>query len=725
MGIKKLKTMVPKVRVKEFGGMFPGHTFRLDAANMMYHAALKHAREFQTGNYVPAARYCQLLLQFYLARGMLLFVVFDGQEDPDKVHETQRRRLKRAGCQARVDASKANSDTPSDSDVAGCLSNQPMFTALLAKVCSFYRIPFSVSPYQADPALNGLQTDEPFVVVSSDTDNLAYGVIKWVSLEHFNTGTGWLVDTDSFDETDFEGYPIARHFMAHGSIVFRLVGAVLGCDATEKASGITGIGQERLIEALNEHGCDKKLTAMSFAEVLVKLKLTSESTLDLAAEIERVNTVFTTSPHAVRYGPDGEHVALDGRVLAHGTETTRAHMSGLLNPRTLEPFSTAEQALLDSYDPSQVTHSSKVDPSSVAGGTLPDIPERCGVDALRSFLTARGATSSGHLRAELVVFVQAYLNMEEEIPPVLFDRSANSGFELKSIPSKHGTLPTAILTALLKDPQIAESKEPFALRPFFELIMAQYAASTMMDSKDSIILNSPELEPWLIQRLYCHLGGGDEKKAMKESFSKFVDQDGVIYHAMGILDGSIIIVSKQRASLVKDESTRKTTGEGEKPLAKEYMSFVELFTRPTTVSDDGHELGIVTGIGRTWCPCCAGRACCVHLGMAIWSHLHHWAPDRPTDKPVTSSFCSWISGSKKRVAEVSGGISSLAFVKVEMDKPDKAFRSCRESNPGGAKYDTLSAEDRALFDAQMKPERMRALCAAIQRRSTTTVPTPP
>ena len=105
--------------------------------------------------------------------------------------------------------------------------------------------------------------------------------------------------------------------------------------------------------------------------------------------------------------------------------------------------------------------------------------------------------------------------------------------------------------------------------------------------------------------MYSSLGSDDTKKSVRESFSKSCELDGIIYHANATKGGHLYIVSKQRASLRKDESTRKETAAGEKPFSEEYLVFIELSIGRTEMSTHGHTLGIVTGIGRHWCPCTA------------------------------------------------------------------------------------------------------------------------
>jgi 5'-3' exonuclease len=447
MGIRGLKKLVPSTKLKDFGTGFGGHTFRIDAANLVMNCALAHSVNFVQGDFVPSLRRFQRRVQFFKSRGMKLLMIFDGKHDPEKAFEYARREKKRQAARTNAASIEAAEGHISHQGTSALVTIPAVFIGLCCKVCSVVGVPFVVAPFQADAMLGGLDREGPSVTVSADTDTLALGVTRWISPCDWDTGVANFVDWAEFVHTDTKIFPLIFHVNAHGVSIFRLCAAVLGCDVTENESGIKGIGTAGLLAALDLHGSEQTLT-----------------------------------------------------------------------------------------------------PNSIA-------------------------------------------------------------------------------------------------------------------------------------------------------------------------DEAIIIVSKQRASLKKDESTRKDTAEGEKPLPGEYTSYLELHTKPTTLDDDGHTLGVVRGVGRSWCPCCAGRASCVHLGMALWAQIHQWGPDRPTDKPSTSALCAWIDGPKKRSADVSAGLGGQAFGHIDMTRPEKSYRACHEVKPNGARFEVLSPADRELFDQQMNPERMRALCEAIKRRT--------
>jgi hypothetical protein len=92
-----------------------------------------------------------------------------------------RRQKRRDEARARIAAAKASGDTVAFSDAAALVTNTGLHTALCFKVCVFLSVPYVVAPFQADPMLAGLPSDGSCVTVSADTDNLAFGVARWVS----------------------------------------------------------------------------------------------------------------------------------------------------------------------------------------------------------------------------------------------------------------------------------------------------------------------------------------------------------------------------------------------------------------------------------------------------------------------------------------------------------------------------------------------------------------
>ena len=127
-----------------------------------------------------------------------------------------------------------------------------------------------------------------------------------------------------------------------------------------------------------------------------------------------------------------------------------------------------------------------------------------------------------------------------------------------------------------------------------------------------------------------------------------MEMDAILYHSNARSeDGkSLYIISKQRASQTRDEKTRNKTGYGEKPKLAEYLVLMQVMIEETTVESHGHTLGIAVRVMRSYCAlCCAGLGMCNHKSACLWMQHLHWGEGRPTPKPVTSDYCTWIPGS--------------------------------------------------------------------------------
>ena len=94
----------------------------------------------------------------------------------------------------------------------------------------------------------------------------------------------------------------------------------------------------------------------------------------------------------------------------------------------------------------------------------------------------------------------------------------------------------------------------------------------------------------------------------------------------------MFIISKQRASQVRDEKTRNKTAPGEKPKLAEYLVMIQLLVQPTTIESHGHTLGIMTHVMRSYCATCkAGCGMFYHRALLHWMKHLHWGEYRPTD----------------------------------------------------------------------------------------------
>jgi len=153
-----------------------------------------------------------------------------------------------------------------------------------------------------------------------------------------------------------------------------------------------------------------------------------------------------------------------------------------------------------------------------------------------------------------------------------------------------------------------------------------------------------------IQQSFIHVGESKTQKSIVSGLHRVIEMDKVIYHGFAWADDnrSIYIMSKQRASQKHDEKTRNKTDAGERPNFSEYLVMAQLSVIATTEQSNGHTLGLCGHVMRSYCAMCkAGVGMCYHRGSLLWMQLNHWGEGRPTPKPATVDFCSWVPGSKR------------------------------------------------------------------------------
>ena len=127
-----------------------------------------------------------------------------------------------------------------------------MYIACAAKVAKGLRVDFIMAPHEADGQLAAPSND---LVVSSDGDMLALGVTRFVKVDNWFTGRGTLIDVDLWKDRDdqfFETFPLAQAVLKFGPRVFVLWGAACGCDFSESASGLPGVGDKAMLTLLRD-----------------------------------------------------------------------------------------------------------------------------------------------------------------------------------------------------------------------------------------------------------------------------------------------------------------------------------------------------------------------------------------------------------------------------------------------------------------------------------------
>ena len=162
----------------------------------------------------------------------------------------------------------------------------------------------------------------------------------------------------------------------------------------------------------------------------------------------------------------------------------------------------------------------------------------------------------------------------------------------------------------------------------------------------------------------------------------------------------LYILSKAQASYSKDSKTRNKTKPGEKPLPKEYLTFVRCIVDQTTMSSHGHTLGIVVAVETAYCALCkaGGTGRCIHVSQTLHVQRLHWGPGRKVLKPSTIDLCSWKRRGTGRNSSVMSDASKLMCQNLPRSDAEGAYRleqdEKRNATEGlSAKYDQWDGDE--------------------------------
>jgi len=188
-----------------------------------------------------------------------------------------------------------------------------------------------------------------------------------------------------------------------------------------------------------------------------------------------------------------------------------------------------------------------------------------------------------------------------------------------------------------------------SLQQFFVDLQHYQRQDKFINDFDTIALKAPEMSEEFIQQSFVHVGDSTGQKNIWCGLWRVLEMNEVIYHANAWAEDnkSVFIISKQRASQKHDEKTRNKTKAGEGPQFAEYGVMMQVSVKPTTAASHGHTLGVLNHVMRSYCAVCkAGCGMCYHRAGLLYMQYLHWGEGRPTPKPATADFCSWIPGSK-------------------------------------------------------------------------------
>lgn len=608
----------------------------IDTGTLLFICALRHKVPYLAGDYLPAA--CEFLRQtivFDVVHEWDCTYIFDGVPPPEKAPEHERRQL-------REDSITINST----------------YIAMCAKICRQRCINYTVAPKEADMQVG--RRDKSAIVLTRDGDIVAYDNPITVIVDSYPKEEYRVIDmTAPITPKTKEELPLYYYYKKHGIKIIHYWAATMGCDVSKDSCGLKHIGRAAFFSALAsfEDKDPSSLDESSFASALRRCSSTLAATFfaprrhAIRNELRKISEWF--SEKGTFYDVSGNVYTISGKLEEGASRKTLLHMNGDLDPKTRSAFTHAQKEKITSVESHHLLHNSAVGTDKLNGLSFPEgksSVEQCTVDELKAMIIPRGGKITGKngkplKRAELEVIVQAFLLAEKENPssPVYFNRSRTSNGFFGYIDTGEKQSVTKIIEGLTKS-----RDHELSLQQLFWDVKLQYDRDGFVEDFNTICLEAPEMKENFIIEAFAHVGNSASQKSIRDGCKKVLDMNKVLYHAIAIAqDGkSMYVVSKQQASMMNDERTRNQTPAGEKPNRAEYLVMAQIGIRQTTLESDGHVLGMCTHVMRAYCAMCkAGCGMCSHKSGLCWMQHMHWGEGRPTPKPATSAFASWIPGS--------------------------------------------------------------------------------
>lgn len=717
MTFKNLRKYLPTKKVDYMRYTREGWVRRIDVAGALYGCALQDASKYLDGDYSVAWAHWQRLLQ-QLKRERLLDaeLVFDGQDNPHKSPERQRRDSKAAAARTRINDAKEQNEVPASADLSAAIRNQPEYIKGCFVIGEWLGFKCIVAPTEADAYVAGVDCDGKVISLSQDGDMALWSDV-WIGPTSWFTGRAILIDFTSFTSDDAEKFPLVAAYLRHGKKAIILAAAFADSDFV--AAGATrGIGWEKAIDALTsikKNDLTPSAVTAHLKKNYPKLAKGKKAAKDKywSGVTAAMNSVLGAVSGAVYYAEDGSTHSASKQVAPTSTEALK-HMKCQVNPRTSQPFSSDEQEALDGLDPAELTCPSQVPQKQMdVVQALTDTPT---AEQARRFIVGIGGSTRKDGKAltnsEAIQLALKYKAAAEEIPFPRVNRSDSGGIFLPTAVTSKTENVTTIRTLLNHKKKEIDKVEHMNLRAFLSEVNSAYIRNAFVTG-DDVTLTAPEWSPHLLSHFYAPLASGAEStKAMRDAVKRATQMSELLYHAMARSeDGSRLFLSMKLRASMKSDKTAKAEEHGEKSERLPYMTLVEAMVAPTTVVEDGHELGRVWCIGRTYCTCPAGLALCEHKGTGMEVQSLHWDEGRPEEKPTHFHKKCWGKYGRKRKASVLAPLDELPMGSSSSDATQ--FRQCRDPT---AKLD-YDVADKALMAKRMGPARMAEFCALRRRNN--------
>ena len=709
----------------------------LDAASLLFQCALKEAKDYREGSYLPALKkFQEMIIYFQSLCRWKMYVVFDGMESELKQYERVRR------------------DTRADKDPDNSIRNDPMYILMAYKICEDRCIPCIIAHKEADSqckhvAWKGL---EPTLVVTGDSDLLAFGNRRVMVVSSWFAETYRLID---ISRSNLEGFiekirqargnsgieidtclearlVFVQSLLRFGDIILWLYAGVVGCDFTPDPSGLPGPGKDAFISALISLEKRESLSTESFAESLFELsqhvpKLSREET---TAYLQKVVNCFTK--RATYYCLQSQTINdVSGAVLG---KADIQHAMGKKNPRTGEQLTSEQAKLLGELKVHNLLFKSDIDHTKHPLYGIPNGRQSlkdCTNVELMAFIGAREGNTTSELgknmnKQELLVVAASNLSLQKLAPSCIQLRDwhpdASGLFIPPSLQLKHKSEIGAFLAKYLALPQMMRD-EFGGIRDMIREVLHLRSEHRFMETVDAIAQHSPELKLGLIYRRFGYVGENVKQKSLRVALDRCLAQSKALYHGVAFSENrkKFYIVSMQYASMKSDPSTKKVRDDadiGKAPELQPYLVLQILNIHPTTVEVHGHAQGILDDVIVSYCAsCAAGLGNCIHKTKSLFTQYIHWGRDREVELSTTINKCQWNKGAKRKV-DMKTPVQNYE-IRAKRSKDTSAAKQVRNANLGlSAHYNVYSTEAkcrRAFDDQRFSSERMRRFLEALRK----------
>ena len=283
--------------------------------------------------------------------------------------------------------------------------------------------------------------------------------------------------------------------------------------------------------------------------------------------MDRVAWWFTSG--GTYYDDDGDVRSVSGFIVKSSSRATRRHMMGEVKAKTSAEFPAAEKSKIDKLQPHNLLHNLAASQDSINGLALPKEKKTvrsCIVEELKAMVIARGGVVTARdgralRKEELQKIVRAYLSMKTENlkNTVYFNRAGSENGIFATIDTSERKSVPQIIDQLVQCPDFEASLHQFVVH-----LTGVLESDRFIDDYSTNALEAPELPESFIFQLFVHFGENLTQKNTVSGLTKVIEMDKILYHALAWSEDrkSIYIISKQRASQVRDEKTRNKTADG-------------------------------------------------------------------------------------------------------------------------------------------------------------------